>query len=153
MSDVHIEIEPAAAGPLAASEGAAETILAVAPAAPVAPAVEATADAAVEIARIEAARDVDLAQIGADSAAETLADAAPAETELEQCLSRMETQADHQIAMAEQISSIRARLPADPPNPPSEAPDGLEPPASESASEFEPPPEPPKPRRKGLRWI
>lgn len=117
---------------------------------------ETAVDGAVEIARIEANRDVAIAEIQADSletAVEASADAA-AQSELEECRSRIASLEASNIAQATELETLRAQLilpasensPANPP-PPLEEGEGVAPPEAATA------PEPEKPKRKHHKWI
>ena len=137
---------------------------------------EAVADAAVEIAQIEANRDVRLAEIDAETRenieehhADALTSAIEHDERIVECLTRLDTVATQTVALTEQVSSIAAQMaliqaqltPAEPNQPNQPEPEGGEvTPAypGETVAEIveavepEPPAEPER-KRPASRWI
>lgn len=118
--------------------------------------VETVADAAVQIAEIEANRDVDLAII------HTEADAQRAERyaseELEQCRNRIAELEGENSGLREALATATALIPPpselSPPNPPDPDPSpDAEAHAQAPAESPAVADEPPKPRKRGIKWI
>lgn len=113
------------------------------------------ADSAVQIAEIEAERDITLAAISAETT-ETIVTAEQNE-ELERCRLRIAELEGLSTAQMEELQTLRAQLipplsqePPPSPPPPVESAEEAGPRESQEAAPVE---EPPKVKRKPLRWI
>lgn len=119
---------------------------------------EALADAAVEIAQINADRDVDLALIHTEAEAQRVE--AFASEELSRCRERIAELEGLNLGLNSELETLRALIPPPSPEPPPSPPEADpspegEGPAQEPEESASPGPveEPPPRRRRGIRWI